>query len=218
MTRPPVAVISSLYGAYDQPASPVPQTVDAEWVMVTDQPAAPDPWQVITEPRPGAHPRLAAKTAKCRPDLYSDAEILIWIDASFQITSPDFVAWCVDQLGDAPIAQIRHPVRQSITDEAHASARMCKYDGLPLLPQVHHYVNGGHPDDWGLWATGLIVYRRNTCLILGDSWLAEQVRWTYQDQLSEPVLLRQFGITPRDLPGPLWEHPMFRIRPHESDL
>lgn len=221
MTR--VAVISSVFGAYDQIAAPAPQTIEADWVLVADRPpvidtAHPWPWQVVTEPRPGVHPRLAAKVAKCRPDWYADADVYVWIDASFQIASPDFLAWCLRKLDGAPLAQIPHPVRRCISEEALASAGMAKYTGLPLLEQVAHYRKDGHPADWGLWATGLIVYRRETCARLGDPWLAEQLRWSYQDQLSEPPLLRHLDLRPAALDGALWDHPHFRIRAHASDL
>jgi len=216
-----VVVVSAAYGDYDKPATAPHQTVEpAAWLMVTDSPDVPPaPWQRIHEPRPGVHPRLAAKVPKCRPDLYDyDANVLIWMDASFEITSPDFVAWCLRHLGRAPLAQIRHPVRQDIHHEADVSQTMAKYQGLPLRAQWEHYATQGHPVDWGLWATGLIVYRRATCEAMGDAWLTEQVRFTYQDQISQPVVLRRLGLQPADLPGPLWGHPMFTIRPHESDL
>lgn len=219
MRRPSVAVVSGCFGGYDKPAAPVRQTWEPdEWVMVTDGDDPLAPWSLVREQRPSMHPRLAAKVPKCRPDWYSGADILIWVDASFEITSPEFVAWCVMGLGDAPLAQVRHPVRQSIVDEAQASVAMSKYDGLPLTLQAAYYEWGGHPADWGLWATGLIVYRRETCALMGDAWLTEQVRWTYQDQLSEPVVLRRLGILPADLSGHLWDHPHFRIRAHESEL
>lgn len=210
-----VTVITSLYGDYDIPLAPPPQTVVADYLMVTDREHEVDGWKQITEPRTHMHPRMAAKVAKCRPDLYTDAEFTVWVDASFWIKQSGFIAWCLDHLGSGDIAQIVHPERVSIVDEADVSEHMGKYAGHTVLRQAHHYVESGFPDPWGLWATGLIV-RRNTArlAVFGDAWLREQQRWTYQDQVSEPFVLWDHGLTVSELPGPLWEHEMFMVRPH----
>ena len=52
---------------------------------------------------------------------------------------------------------------------------------------------------------------------LGDAWLREQLRWTFQDQISLPPLLEEFGIVPVDLPGPLYPNPRFTIRHHHRE-
>ena len=48
----------------------------------------------------------------------------------------------------------------------------------------------------------------------GDAWLAEQVRWTVQDQVSEPPLLWAHGLEVATLPGPLVGHWAFVLRTH----
>jgi hypothetical protein len=215
-----VAVITSVYGGYDQPCAPVPQDTDCEFVLVTDQHYDCDPWKVVIEPRPQLHPRLAAKVAKCRPDLYADADAYIWVDASFAVNSTGFVSWCLTHLDHGPIAQIRHPDRQSIVDEANYSASMPKYQGLPVVAQAQHYVAGGFQDGQGVWATGLIVRRADGWPLqsFGDAWLREQTRWTYQDQVSEPVVLAEHGVRPVDMPGGLLTNQHFSIRSHASHL
>lgn len=213
-----VAVVTSAYGEYDEPSVPVEQTIPVEYVLVTDRDhLAPLPWRTVFEPRPQLHPRLAAKVAKCRPDLYTDADVIIWMDASMEITSPEFAMWCVETLAEAPLAQIPHPERQCILPEASVSSVMGKYAGLPVLAQAESYIAAGHPRDWGLWATGLIVYNAGTWIRpFGDSWLREQVRWSYQDQLSQAPLLRIARMRPTGLPGRLWGHDKFAIRRHRD--
>lgn len=214
-----VAIVSSVYGGYDQPV-PVPeQDIDCERVLVTDRPLTGDwPGRVVVEPRPQIHPRLAAKVAKCRPDLYADADAYVWVDASFEITSPGFAAWAVSHLGQGPIAQIVHPARTSIRDEAEVSAGMTKYAGLPVREQAAHYIAGGYPDGWGLWATGFIVYRREQAIRdFGDAWLREQLRWTYQDQISEAPVLHSLGLKPVPVGGSLYRSQHFVIRNHRDE-
>jgi hypothetical protein len=215
-----IAVLSSIYGAYDQLVAPVPQDIDCDWILVTDRwpeinGEHPWPWKVIEEPRPGLHPRLAAKVAKCRPDHYTDADVTVWVDGHVRITHPGFVAWAVGGLGAADVAQLRHPFHRRLSEEVALSATLPKYAGLPVAEQAAHYLECGYPDGWGLWAAGIIVRRSSPAVAaFGDAWLGEQVRWTPQDQLSEPPLLYWSGLAPADLAGPLVGHWAFQLGTH----
>lgn len=210
-----VAIVSSVYGGYDQPAAPVTQDIDCEFILVTDREGAGWPWEVILEPRPGLHPRLAAKVAKCRPDHYTDAEATVWVDGHLHITSPGFARWATAPLSHADLAQLAHPQRRSLLEEAALSATLAKYRGLPVGAQIASYLQRGYPESWGLWATGLIARRTSPAVkAFGDGWLAEQVRWTVQDQLSEPPLLYWSDLAIATLDGPLLGHPMFDLGIH----
>lgn len=214
-----VAVISSVYGDYDAPVDLPVQDRPYEAILVTDHHHdGLTGWQQVIEPRHHLHPRMAAKVAKCRPDIYTDATITIWIDASFAILRSDFVSWCVQQIGVYPIGQIRHPDRQHIMAEAHVSAQMTKYQGQAVKEQAAEYLRRGYPDGWGLWATGLIV-RRNTSQTreFGGMWLMEQLLWTYQDQISEPPMLHLAGLKPIELATELRSSEFFTIRAHASE-
>lgn len=210
-----VALITSTYGGYDQVAAPAPQDIDCEFIVVSDRPVDCWPWKPVVEPRPQLHPRLAAKVAKCRPDAYTDAEATIWVDGHVRITSAGFARWAITPLEHADLAQLRHPFHRRLTEEAALSARLPKYAGLPVGEQVAFYLERGYPDDWGLWAGGLIARRTSAAVrAFGDAWLAEQVRWTYQDQLSEAPVLHRLGMRPADLRGPLVGHPLFALATH----
>lgn len=211
-----VTVITSVYGSYDQMAEPAPQDVDCEWILVADLPVGCWPWKTIVEPRPWVPPRLAAKVAKCRPDLYAASEVTVWVDGHVRITHPGFVRWATAPLADgADVAQLAHPQRRHIGDEAAVSARLPKYAGLPVGDQVAHYLEGGYPDGWGLWAAGIIARRDSPPVrAWGQAWLAEQVRWGVQDQLSEAPLLWRFGLKVATLDGPLIDHWAFRLDQH----
>lgn len=215
-----VAIISSCYGGYDTIGDVHEQDIDCEWIMVTDDPEPRDGWRWVYEPRPHLHPRMAAKVAKCLPHRYApSADVTIWIDASFQVVSPSFARWCVDHLGNADIAQIRHPARQSITDEANVSATMTKYQGQRVVEQARSYITGyDFPDGWGMWATGLIARRAGYGTeMFGEQWLLEQTLWTYQDQISEPFVLWLSKPTIVDLPLDLYRNGLFFMRAHRDD-
>lgn len=210
-----VAVVSAIYGGYDQPAVHPPQTVDTEFVLITDREidAPMWLWRVVVEPRPHMHPRLAAKVPKCRPDWYVDADVWIWLDGSATLKREDSVEQLLTVAG--PLAQFVHPERNSITAEAAVSTMLGKYAGQQVTEQAAHYVKRGHQDDWGLWATGCIVYRRSyDFATVGRAWLAEQVRWSYQDQISQPPILAGYGMRPGTIPGNLWDNPLVQFSVH----
>lgn len=211
---PSIAVVSSIYGDHDQPAIPPAQDVDCEWVMVTDQPEVPPPWRVVYEPRE-LYPRLAAKVAKCRPDMYTDADILIWIDGNVVIDTPDFVSWCVSQLdGGGQLAQHHSTNRTSLILEAQVAAGMPKYFTVPVVRQAESYVADGYPDDWGVWWTGLMV-RTSDCPDFGTPWLAEMVRWTPEDQVSQPPTLHAMGLRPTNIDIE-WPSDRFHLIAHRT--
>lgn len=198
-----VAVVSSVYGGHDEPYAPPQQdTPVSDWVMVTGGEMWPEPWRTVVEPRPQLPPRLAAKVAKCRPDLYTSADVFVWIDGNIRVTSAGFVSWCLERLGDADMAQWRTPgtIAEEGADAANV-ARWPKYTGQPIGAQVAHYMASGHPAGYPKWWTGLIV-RRDTARLaaFGDAWLLEMTRWSFEDQLSEPVAARRLGLRVNDIP------------------
>lgn len=205
-----VSVVSSVYGGYDAPVEHVPQSIDVDWVMVTDDKSLVGDGgvRVVLEPRPDVHPRLAAKHAKCLPWEYAlHSDVVIWMDAACRLVSPRALDWIVRSVLISPsgMAQFVHPWRGCVYDEAEASWAMPKYAGRPILEQAEYYRRQGHPPGWGLWATGLIAYyapnrgARTRLEAFGKAWLAEQLRWTYQDQISQPYILRRSGLAPLEL-------------------
>lgn len=198
-----VTVIQSVYGDYDRWEPWIPQTVDATGIRVQDA-------------RTHLHPRMAAKVAKCEPWRYTDDDLVIWVDGNIVPTTDRFLEHLIDS-STGPISQYRHPHRDCITDEAKVSAGMDKYRGQRVIEQAAHYMDRGHPAHWGLWATGIIVYRYPFPTILGAYWLAEQCAWTVQDQISQPYLLHMYGLMPTTIPGDIYRMEHADIRPHNHD-
>lgn len=192
-------VLTAIYDGYDTlQAFPV-QDVECETICVTDNPTLlGSGWQrIVYEPRAGVHPNLAAKAPKMCPWRYTDADLTIWIDGSIMVQSRSFVR----EMCDFTFAQFAHPQRDCIYDEREAS-RYWKYDGLPLDDQVAYYRSLGHPPHWGLWNGCLIVRRHSPELEkFGEAWLGECERWSFQDQISEPPMLRLHDLRPETIAG-----------------
>jgi hypothetical protein len=68
--------------------------------------------------------------------------------------------------------------------------------------QTRRYREAGHPDGWGLWASGVIA-RRHTAAVkrMGAAWAQEVGGGSARDQVSEAFVLRQAKLKPTALPG-----------------
>jgi len=198
--------VTACYGGVDTTLRPpAVQDMPVQWVCFTDEPdlRAPLPWKVIHQPPRFDHPNLAAKVHKTTPDV--GCPDVVWVDASMEITSPSFVREALAARRDG-VAVFTHPRRECIYDEADASlggeGQGGKYAGQPLVEQVAHYRAEGHPEKAGLYACGVVAWdlTNPTAVKLGRAWLAECERWSWQDQLSFPVVCRRLGITPGTFP------------------
>lgn len=211
-----LAIITAIYDDYDTLKPICPQEgADVEWICVTDNAELKNEeaavgWNVVYEPRAGLHPNRAAKFPKMLPWRYTEARASVWVDASFLVTSSWF-ALQATALAD-PIAQFVHPWRDCVYDEADASAPMPKYLGEPIQEQSRNNRETGHPEHWGLWATGVIArYHTPAVGEFGARWLLRNLEWSYQDQLSEAPSLRESHLRPAPLTGNHLDNPWLQF-------
>lgn len=205
------AVITAIYDDYDELKPALQQDGDDEVDFVCVSDVAQDKslgWRIVHESRVGVHPNRAAKSAKMCPWRYTDAGASVWVDASFRITSPRFVQEVLAYAN--PLAQFRHPWRDCIFEEAEESLQLAKYadEHVAIQWQVAAYQLANHPEHWGLWAGG-VVAREHTWMMhqLGSAWLEECTKFSYQDQISEALVLRMLGLRPTELPGDHFHNP-----------
>jgi fermentation-respiration switch protein FrsA (DUF1100 family) len=210
-----VAIVTAMFGGVDAIRPQAPQDIEVDWICVTDDPdlEVPAPFRrVVVKPAAADSSRskwaaanLAAKQYKLTPWTVTDRERVIWIDANMEVTSPSFAREALASLHDG-IAVFDHPRRDCIYEEAEAclgpESQGGKYADQPIHGQVAHYRSEGHPQQAGLYASGVIARdaRDTRIRTLGERWMAEVEGWTVRDQLSFPVLLRQLGIEPGTFP------------------
>lgn len=237
-----VCVYTAIHGAHDELRPALPQTVDCDFICFTDQPDLPRDrgWRIIQAKRREAHPRMRAKFFKVlshrafpggrlawRHDPVAALlgrrpryDALVWIDGCIQVTSPDFVASFVAHVGGTGWSMLRHPDRDCIYEEAIGSRGLRKYDGQPLEDQVAAYRAEGFPAHHGLMACTVIARRTDAPALaaLNEAWWRENLEWTYQDQISLPVVLwrRRQGYDPVELN--LWDNPWFSRLDHRTEL
>lgn len=213
-----VAIITASYGGYDSLKPIMPQEyVDAEWIVVSDDRdvANGTGWRNIYEPVFSLSRFRAAKLPKLMPWLYTDAKYTIWIDGSIRVKDPCFAAAALSYINSArPIAQFDSP-NNCLYEEAKLSRKLLKYRDEPIQEQVDDYRNHGHPENWGLWATTVIVREDNIATRnLGVGWRNEIFTRSAQDQVSQPYVLRILNMKPVTLPGDVMgENPWVSYEP-----
>ena len=143
-------------------------------------------------PIPEGGPKISAAFV---PTWKRTTPITIWLDASIT-PEPGFVDKALAALGDDDWAMVPHPWRTCIYTEADYSATLPRYAGLDtrIRTQAGFYRSIGHPDNWGLYATGVNA-RRHTALTIevGEQWWQDIINHTHQDQISLPVLARIYS-------------------------
>lgn len=216
------AILTACFGGYDDLHPQAEQDIEVDWIRFSDESSEARPWELHVENRDG-NPNLTAKCFKLLPPLAH--RHVIWIDANMEITSPSFAREALAHIHDG-LALFAHPRRDCIYEEARASlgaeSQGGRYDDLPISEQVEHYRREGHPEHAGLYACGTIAWdlADPRAKALGSRWLEECRRWSYQDQLSFPVVCRRLGIEPGLFPFPQLERRMrnrwLTIHPHLS--
>ena len=231
-------VYTAIFGAHDTLKDPAPQDKSCEFFCFTDAdlPARVGKWRVICVRRDHrVHPRMQAKRFKLlSQEIFPGgrlgfryaplsrgrrADLSIWIDGSLQIKSSTFVRDMRAALDGGNWAMFTHPDRDCIYAEAEFSATLGKYQGLPLLAQVETY-RPTVPSHGGLFACGVIVRREpapERMKLVNQLWWEENVRWSYQDQISLPYAIHKSGnMIPRSIPGHLRRNIWFDIVPHHT--
>lgn len=225
-----VAVYTTIFGGYDNLQPVVKQSVQADYYCITDDAkriktepldeAKFERWNIVQveQPRKDLHPRLRAKWYKIFPwecKELSGYEVVIFIDGDVNVKSPDMVTYFLKNL-KSDILLFKHPFRKCIYNEYHASTGMVKYQQEDMTSQVNYY-RSFHPAGAGLFACGVII-RKHTPRIreLMMSWWHENIKFTWQDQLSLPVVCRVHRIVPDVFPDELYKNPYFKVMPHAN--
>ena len=216
-----IAVYTTIFGDYAPLRSVPKQSKEADYFCITDNSMTKaEGWNIICPgiPRADLHPRLRAKFFKMFPWECEDLrryEILIFINGSIEITSPDFVKYCIDNM-KSDILLFKHPERDCIYDEVKASVGLIKYQKENLQLQENVY-RSFHPKKYGLYACGIMVMKITEKIkALMSAWWWENIKYTWQDQISFPVVCKLLEIVPSVFPDKQYPNQHFRIHWHDD--
>lgn len=222
MTRS--ACYTCITGGYNE-LLPHPPNPDVDWIAFVDNPVLIEPhgqdWESGTswQLRP-CHPytgndRLRAKYHKLHPHrVLPDYDHSVWIDGTVSVLDPDFPNQAMAYVNDSGLALWPHPFRQDAYSEMLVSAAMPKYVNEPMFEQMGHYNHVGFPFDYGLWAGGVLARHHTKVEPLMQTWWANILRWSIQDQLSLPFVLWRLGATPGEFPQSLYVNDWLSITGH----
>jgi glycosyltransferase involved in cell wall biosynthesis len=216
-----IAVYTAIFGEYN-PLRAVPkQTVEADYYCYTDNyNLVCEGWKTVFAdyPRKDLHPRIRAKYFKVLFHYLQELkgyDVLIYIDGSIEIKSADFVKWCLDNLkGDYLL--FKHPERDCIFEEFEASDECRKYDHEDKIAQRRDY-RMRYPEHGGLYACGVMV-RRPTDQVKQtmQDWWHEILKYTYQDQVSFPIVCQDNGLKPDTFAENQYKNKYFSVLWHDD--
>ena len=134
------------------------------------------------------------------------ADVTIYIDASIEVLRRDFVEHCIENLqGD--LLLLRHHARDCIYEEARVSRQFRKYHDEPIAEQVDHYARSIRRTTDCFRVVSWFDATRPRCASCRERGGTRTWKWSYQDQLSFPVVARATEIRCDHLPGHAFEEP-----------
>jgi hypothetical protein len=196
-------------GGRDRLTDPIPEVREADFIAFVDQRQDHSlNWDQHPLPRWSTNPQFAARRdariPKIMPWLLAPGhDMYVWVDAHFALKM-SLVAICRRLLGDraADLALLPHAWRRCVYQEAEAVVRLGLDRSELVDSQLRAYRQSGHPEGWGLFATGMFAVRHLIqSLRLSLNWWDHICRFSSRDQLSLPVALRETGFQEATIDG-----------------
>lgn len=187
---------------------------NARFVCFTDRNINSKNWEMVRIETAEAPTRLS-RTYKLTPHLlFPDAEISLWMDASFSLRTS-----ILDVIDSHPekIVRFSHKDRTRIKDEAQEIARIGKARPEPTFAQLAQYQSEGFDTDDNpmqeLSCNGVVMRRHlPEIAALNELWLEQLNKHTLRDQMSLDYCMWRLGITPGRWPGTHTDCPHFKYK------
>ena len=218
-----VAIITANFGNYDSLKDPNVNNANmVDWYCFTDNTdTKSEIWNVIDTPYhlqnereyyseyknsyrnitdPKIRNMMAAKYYKIKAheiDILKKYRYYVWVDGSITL-QPESINNTLELINmNYDLISFKHSARTTVQEEVALSVKLPKYLSQNVDKQYELYKSDGFPDDSGLFECGLFV-RKNIARInaLFDMWWLENLKNSFQDQVSLPYCLWKTGIRP----------------------
>ncbi len=219
-----IAVITSIYGNYDNLKEHNILNKDkVDWYCFTDGNIESNFWKIVKTPYHMNYPgninynnyrnyysnikdnktknMMRAKFYKIKTheiDILGKYDYFIWIDGSI-ILQNDFInnILSIINTNNNKLINFKHSQRNNIKDELNISLKLPKYSNQNLRYQYDEYIKKDFPDNIGLFENTIII-RKNDSEInnLFNDWWIENLKYSFQDQISYPYVLWKNNILP----------------------
>ena len=217
-----IAIVTAVAGNYDHVGNHV-YNEGVDYLYYTDGGSAPvdDFWKLRELPKIPLDPRRVAKFPKLHPHYFEELrsyKYVIWIDGSMQIVKRNFVEEILSYMNTGLVISPHFDGRDCGYGEA--TIRPPKYASEPLDEQVAYYYSQRFPEHFGLYEAGVQArdMRSSEVSNLGETWLGQNLMWSYQDQVSLGYCLWKTGFVPDVLPKSFREFKWVHINAHKSEL
>lgn len=217
------AVYTSVCGGYDHHGAQLMMD-GVDYFYITD--GASDPpleigWNIVhAKYSDSLDNRRKAKIPKLNPhsiNFLNNYKYLIWIDGDMQIVSRNFVLGILSFLENGMVISPHFDQRSCAYGEA--TIRPPKYAKEPLDEQVSFYRQEGFPENYGLYECGVMARDMSNSVVkkVGEMWLEQNLKWSYQDQVSLPYVLWKTKFQPDILPISFRYMNWIHINAHKSE-
>ncbi len=176
------------------------------------------PWRVVPITQKYRDDRRTSRVFKMMPHkLFPYAETTAYVDASIVIkrsVSELIDAYC----GGQGVSLFVHPSRGCAYVEAQACIDQKKDEVSVLSSQIAAYRKEGFPENYGLFAGGVIICRgRGDGLHrLLEKWLSEVDKFSLRDQVSLPYVAWNQRAIVNAIPLDIYDNRYFQVLPHAA--
>ena len=199
------AVISASIGGIDKPIEHVPQSVQADY-------------HLFTEENPRLPNRLQAKLPKMFGwQIKPGYDLYLWLDGNIKLNHPDTLKYFTEQIQGHDIVVLRHHRRPNIKQEVRYLRKGLREQSIYLVSRYGNELwkeqfkeikrDKDFVDD--LLVIGGIFMYRNTLEVqkMFKEWWFHVSRYNIQDQISFPYVLKKSGIRVKvlDIDYTQWE-------------
>jgi len=215
-------VCTAVTGGYDhQPSTLFIDNVD--YLYFTDGKSRfdiPQPWKVIMLGDEHLDNRRRSKRPKLNPASIPEIthyKYMIWIDGDMVILKRSFIQEILSYMKNGFVASPHFDNRHCAYGEA--TIRPPKYMNEPLDDQCAFYRSEGFPENYGLYECGVSARDMSNPNVvkLGELWHEQNLKWSYQDQVSFPYCLWKTGFMPDVLPKSFRSYGWVHINAHTRD-
>lgn len=215
-------ICTAVCGAYEHSISPaIVEGVD--YIYFTDGKSnfpILKPWKEIILSDEHLDNRRRSKRPKLNPHSVPELtkyKYMVWIDGSMTITNPRFVSEIMQYMVNGYVASPHFDNRHCAYGEA--TIRPQKYANEPLDEQIEFYRSEGFPEQYGLYECGLSARDMTNLKVkeLGELWHAQNLNWSYQDQVSFPYCLWKKNFQPDVLPKSFREYNWVIVNAHKRE-
>jgi O-antigen biosynthesis protein len=194
-----IAVVTALYGGYDNLMLPLNICDDFDYFCFTDrQQDTFGVWKLCSAPYYNEDTTRVARFVKTHlNELFPNYDYVIWVDGNVRFNHKienileDFIK------SNKDICLIKHPIRNCVYEEANKCIDLNKDSPDLIEMQAQFYRKSGFPENYGMYETNVYIINNRSDKIdkFYSIWWSEIKLRSRRDQMSITYSLKNSGLT-----------------------